>query len=463
MQIPSNKGTLPNWNKQTDSPQLFNMWIDREGMLNYTPSLQAIIALVTTRAIWETPYDNGSFIVVTNNEIYRVKTNGSKTLIKEILNSNEPVEITENSQNQVTIVDGNSAYVLSQRLPTTDANYFVILGESQGFALTNPGSCVIINSFTAILDVDSGIWQLSSANNALLYDPISQVQIDPQLEFPLALRNINNNLFIFGTAGIERWEPTLNVNIYLFPLQKDMNFKINFGAISQQCIVSNINTIYFLSSRYTPMQLDSKGYIELPMPDKSEEENGIAKTFSEYLDVAKVKGSFYTFRGNYFYQLTFSTSQISWVYCVNSGTFANVDDYIIGSCFTSEIVITANGVYSLSTIPASKKRSWKSEVIEMYKGTEPYRNTLSAAEARMAQGASESSYPENDILEYMALSISTDRKTFGNSVRIPLGTSGQFNARTIWRLNITGQYITFLIEYFGDYPLTIESFHATIK
>ncbi len=462
--VPLNKATLPNWNRQTDSPKLFNMFIAKDGIANFTPKLNLIAPFLTARAIWETSYDGGSFIVVTNNEIYRVKESGSRTLIAEILNSSQHVEMTENSQNQVTVVDGDFAYVISQRIPPSSPDFFKTLGEAQGFALTNPGSCCSINSFTVILDIDSGIWQISSANNALIYDPDAQILIDPQLEFPLAVRNMNNNLFIFGSSGMERWEPTLNVNIYLFPLQKDMNFKKNFGGISTASIVSNIETIFFLSSRYLPMQVTAQGVVPLPIADgQQEDESGIAKFLSEYTDVKKAIGSFYTLRGNFFYQLTFPDTPDAWVYCINSRTFANVDDYIVGSAFTSEVVITSDGVYRLDIIPDTKKRMVILENIDPYDGAKTFRKVLSAVEARMAQGADNGAYLATDVPEYMALSISLDRRSYSNSVRIPIGNVGQRNARTIWRTNLSGQYFTLKFEYYGAYPLTIEAVYAELN
>ena len=454
--IPITRGSLPNWNKQTDAPELFNMFIDKEGVMNFTPSLNLLVSMPESRAIWETPYDGGAYIVVTDNEIYRVKSSGSATLLSEILNTSLPVEMTENARNQVTMVDGKHAYVIDQRAGTV-----TILTEANGFALTNPGSCCTLNNFTVVLDTDSGIWEISDANNALEYDAVAQILIDPQLEFPLAVRNMNNNLFIFGTAGIERWEPTLNINIYLFPLQKDQNFKVNFGAISTQCIVSNINTIYFLSSRFVVMQITSGGCQNVPLVDPKEDENGIAKTFSEYPDVNQAIGSFYTFRGNYFYQLTFPVSKITWVYSVNSATFANTDDYIIGSAYVTEVVLTRDAVYTLGLLPAVKARRWISDAMQSYPGTQTFRQVCSSAEVRMAQGMDETPAPSEPDL--IALSVSLDRETWSNSVSIPIGSIGQRNARTIWRTNLSGQYFTFKLEYYGAYPLTIESFFADIN
>lgn len=447
-------GSLPNWNVQVDNPELFNLFVNKAGQLNYTPGLDLKLSLPGVRAIWETPFEGGCYILVTDDEIWRVKENGSKKLLYGILDSAQTVDITENLQNQLTIVDGDKAYVIEQR----NLDTVTVLSPTNGFTLGNPGSCCMINSFTVVLDVDSGYWQISDANNALQYSAIRINAIDSALFTPVAVRTINNNLFIFGSAGIERWEPTLNVNVYLFPLQKDMNFKINFGAISTASVVSNVNTIYFLSSRFIPMMINAQGFQSLLPPNEKEDESGIARELQAYPDVYSAQGAFYSFLGNFFYQITFAESQKTWVYCVNSKTFSNTDDFIIGAAFTTQYVITPAGFYELSTTPDSKKRYWIGEDIQVYKGQQNYRNVVNGVEARATQGSVQSQRPE-----YLSLAASIDRRTWSNDVRLAMGLVGQFNYRTIWRTNIACQYFKPRISYYGDYPLTIEAVDINVK
>jgi hypothetical protein len=452
-------GSLPNWNTQISSPQLFNMFVDKEGILNYTPSLVQKVSLVDCRAIWETSYDGGCYIVVTTSGIYRTKLNGSQVLLYSILDSEQPVDITENLQNEVTVVDGNYAYVIQQRASDT----VTILSPTQGFALQKPTSCCTINSFSVILDGPTGIWQISAPNNALSFDPEQQQEINSQLFIGMAVREMNDNLFIFGTGGIERWEPSLNVNTYLFPLQKDTNYEIDFGAISMRSVVSNANTIYFLSSRFLPMKLTSSGLStlwpqDLGKDNANQDENGIARALSILPDVEDCIGSFYTFRGNLFYQMTFVTSEVTWVWNDNANRYANTDDYIIGSGFKTEVVLLSDGVYQLSLDPARKARVWVGDTNNIYKGPVPMRGRLNGVELRQTQGTEQSTIPE-----YVELQLSIDRRTWTNNVRIPMGQTGEFNYRTVWPCNISAQYITPKIQYFGTYPFTIEAVDMTIN
>lgn len=453
MQIPINTGSVPNWNTQIDNPELFNLFVTKDGNITYTPGLDLKTALANCRAVWETPFDNDSYIVVTNSAIYRIKPNGTKKELYQIINSTLAVDITENLRSQVTVTDGKTAYVIDQE----NNDKVTILSEAQGFDLKNPGSCTMVNSFTLILDIVTGIWDISDPNNALVYGTFGPQAIDPNLATPLAVRSINNNLFIFGTGGIERWEPTLNTNTYLYPLTKDMNFEIDFGAISTSCIVANISTIYFLSSRYIPMQYTAQGFKAI-VPAGDVDGAGIAKEISQYPDVTRAMGAFYSFRGNLFYQLTFLESAKTWLYSINSNTFSNTDDFIIGGARINEFVITPDGFYELSLTPDDKHRYWIGGDTQIYKGNENYRNQVTGAEVRMTQGSEQLERPE-----YLSLAVSVDRRTWSNYVRLRMGMVGEFNYRTLWQMCIACQYFKPRVDYYGTYPLTIEAFEININ
>jgi hypothetical protein len=452
--VPINSGSLPDWNEQLNDPKLFNMFVDSENKLQFMPDLSRIGLVSECRAIWETRFDGGSYIVVTDDEIYRIKKNGSISYSISILNSSLPIEITENLKNQITIVDGKNAYVLEQQ----NSDNFIILGPSNNFNLTNPGSCRTINSFTIVLDTNTGLWQISNANDALNYDSKNIQQITPQIGQPIAVRVNNNNVFFLGSSGIEKWMPTQSANIYLFPIQKNMDFEVNVGALSQSSITSNLNAIYFLSSRFIPMQLTSQGCTPLPLQDKEKQITGIAKIISNYVDNDKCYGSFYSFKGNDFYQLSFLNENITWVYCLNSGTFSNTNDYIIGSAFKSEIVITRNGVYSLNIGNQNKEIEFISDTYYPKRKIENNLSLLNGIEIELTQGLE-----QNEIPEYLGFSLSVDRKTWSNTVRTQLPKVGQTQNRTRIQTNRAGRYFTFRFKYFGSQRFTIESMNAYIE
>lgn len=451
-------GTLPNWNKQLNSPELFNLFVGSSGQLYPTPVLRQLAALTNCFAMWYSNYDGGVYIVCTDTALFRILSSGAVTLLTTIASpANAVVEITENFSNQLTITNGIQAVVYDQVTATT-----TILGATQGFDINNPISCTTLNGFTVIIGADNR-WNISGVNNALVYDAASTQKIDPSLVRALAVKTLDNNLFIFGTAGIERWEPTLNVNQYLFPLQKDMGFKNNFGAIATNAIYSDINNIYFLSSRFAPMALSAREGVR-ELQSKGQPVDGIANIFADYNNVRNVRTAIFTYRSNYFFQLNFEDEEINWVYCVNSQTWCNTDDFIIDSYSIGEAVLKSDGIYILDTpsnYPVFKRRRWVSPKNNAYKGQVPSRGLLNGVEVQIAQGqsvASQSSTPE-----VMYLSISPDNVSWSNQVTRNIGQTGQTQYKTRWQTNFTASFFALKLEYFGTLDLTIEGVDAIIN
>jgi hypothetical protein len=463
LEIPINKGSQPNWITRLGGAENkgiygnFNMFVGESGFCYSTPRLNPIAPnspLLNIRAIWYTPFDGGSYIVVTSNTVFRVFTTGVYNIISNIVFSNLAVQMDENIQNQITLVDGLSAYVIDQRNAT-----FVKLNQTaNGFNLTAPISVVVINTFTIVLDGATNSWIVSSPNNALVYPPLTTVPtIESQLTQAISLETLDNNLYIFGTTGIERWEPNLNTNTYAFAFIRDNNFRVDFGAISTNCVIrgsaGSNSRIYFLSSQYVPMALTTSGLQRLP---EKGNQTGIARILSEYPDVDLGLGSFYSWSGNYFYQLTFPQTGIAWVYAQNSETWSQSDDLIVSASPATEIVATQDGLFSLSFNRIAKHRRFQSPRITNYKGRAPFRNLLQGAEAKIVQGEL-----TNDP-QSLEMTVSIDSESWLNTIARPLGPTGQRNNVVTWNMNLAAYEFTFRLDYFGDLDLTLESFNATI-
>lgn len=444
--VPLNSGSKPDWNTRLGYPRLFNMFVGESGSIYCTPAMRAIASINNISAIRFTAFETGSYIVATPTSILRVSLNGAISFIASIVASGQPIQMAENLRNQIGIADGRFGYVFDQA-----ANTFTLLTEgAHNFAIANPISLVVLNSFMVWLG-ENGRWQPSNPNNALAYDPLAVKEIDSSLTSAKCISTLYNNLYIFGSTGIERWEATLQTNIYLFPFQKDNNFRRDFGALSTSCVVNAINKIYFLSSLYVPMALTPQGEVILP---EQQAMTGFARIISQFPDKEKTMGSFYSFRGNFFFQMTFEQEGVAWVYNQNSNTIAEVDDLIVGTAypFKNETVIKRDGVYELTLDQATKNREFRSDRVVSYKGQQNVRNLLNGIEIRIVQG-----FPQVIEPQFLDLSLSRDSQSWMNVVRIPMGETGRRNALSIWRSNVGFQYeITTKIQYYGSYNFVIE-------
>ncbi len=455
VEIPINKGTVPNFEVRLGYPKIFNMFVGEMEKIYCTPWLSKInnnLQVIDNRAMLQTTFGNGSYLVVTSSHLVRVDFTGHVTVIHEIKNNGNPVQMAENLQNQVGIVDGKNLYVYDQN---TDS--FHILSEGDGFTFKTPISIVVVNAIAVVLDFDTGSWAISDPNQMLTFPPLDNVaQISSALTQASTLATLDDNLYIFGTTGVERWVPNSGNNPYLFPFAKDNNYRVDFGSLATNGVQRGFNEIYLLSSKFIPMIVNVQGSKDLACP-------GFAKIIESYSDNVKVQSSFYTYLGNYFFHLYFPESMISWVYCTNTNTWANGDDHIVASVPRQPVVCTDQGIYNLTddnSFAVSKLRMIQSERIKNYMGTEPYRELLNSVEAQVIQGFIQSSTIEP---QHLNLKISFDSESWSNTVTALLGETGQRNSLTIWRCNIAAKEFTFNIQYQGTYNLTIDKVTAILK
>lgn len=462
--IPINRGTRPDWSTRLGYPQLWNMFAGDSEFIYSMPWLNSFTAEALTggRAAHYTPFSGGSYIVVCNTMIYRVLRTGNIAIVATITFSGKAVQIDETISNQIIIVDGLKAYVIDQ--PKGEG--FYVLNETDNtFIFKTPISVLVLNNIGIILDHETNGWAISSANNLLEWPVLENVpKVGNSLTQGISLESLGNNLYIFGTTGIERWEVNNNTNPFSFAFVKDDNFRKDIGALSTNCVIRGIDKIYFLSSKYLPSELSANGVV--PLADI-----GTAKIISQYPHLEKSSGSFYTFRGNYFYHLTIPESGIAWVYCENSKTMGLSDDLVLGALPNNEVVITDAGIFNLGLTPIgtttrSKKRMWISERMTDYKGIEPYRATLTGFEVRMVQGQLQqpeiAGVLQPVVDQFLYLTFSLDSITWLNTVPRYIGKTGEFEAVVTWRMNLTAYEFTAKVEYWGELDFVIEKVNATI-
>ena len=463
--IPINKGTIPDWNTRLGYSNLLNLFVGESGFLYSSPGLEAIpssegIQLSDIRQIHYTRFLGGTYIVITSTAVYRVLPSGGVvSQVGVIENSGLPVQVDENIDEQIGIVDGRSMYVYIQK-----TGVFEQLTEADNeFLVKKPISITILNNIAIVLDGETDGWYISSPNNMLDWPVLDFVpSIDSSLTKAVGLETLNNNLYIFGSTGIERWEPVYNTSPYLFPFAKDNNFRTDFGALSTNGIMrgatKSLSRIYFLSSQFVPMALTSQGISQLP-DDKNM--TGMAKIISEYEDVNTSFCCVVSVRGHYLVYFSFPSKNLSWVFCENSDAWAQFDEVIVSSLPTQEVLATKDNIFNAlpTVIPdVTKHRRFQSERFTAYKGTAPYRGLISGIECRMVQGQRQS-----QTTQQLELTLSIDSESWLNTVTRPLPRVGKRNGIVVWQMNLAAYEYTIRLDYYGDMDITIEKVIATIQ
>ena len=94
----------------------------------------------------------------------------------------------------------------------------------------------------------------------------------------------------------------------------------------------------------------------------------------------------------------------------------------------------------------------------MYKGVQPWRSSMLGFDVQIIQGIL-----HNDK-EELELSFSLDgQQTWTNIVNRPIGKTGERNAQTTWKMNITGKEFTPRVSYYGSLPITIKQIFAIVR
>lgn len=453
-----NKGTLPDWNTRLGYPQIINFFVGQSGSLYTSPWLnqfQTNAPQINTRAMHISNYKGGSYFTVTNSNILQIQFNGTYKIIAQIKNSKRLVQITENIRGQIGITDGKNFYAYDQETMS-----FAVIDIDQ---ITNPISCATLNNITIVLDGTTGKFMLSSPFNMFEFPVLDNVPtIESGIGSPLGIEILSNNIYFFGSIGIERWAPQQVNNAYLFPFSRDENFRQDNGALASNAITRGIDCIYYLSSKFTVNRLTVNSVEECGEPPLA----GMAKIISEYTDIEKCEASFFTFRSNYFCALTFPDTGVCWCYCQNSNTWSFISDLIIssvgreGAGTDAELVATKDGLFQLSTESngETKMRRFIGQRITNYKGLEPYRVAMNGFEVRMVQGLHQTVEPQ-----FLELTFSIDSKSWLNTVKREIGRTGERNAIITWKTNISAYEFTPRVDYYGPLDITIEKMTAIVK
>lgn len=451
IEIPINKGNRPDWQIRLGYPQALNLFVGESGYLYSTPGKTIIndrAPALNVRQIFHSAFKEGNTTAVNKTQVYQIYNNVSYSIVGMVKYSGKAVEIQDNDQNQIIITDGKNAYVYDQ-----NTEVFTTLGETQGFDIEKPIAVDVLNNVAYVLGED-GKLQASAPNNFLEFPVLDYVpEISSQSTKAVGLKVVKNNLFIFGTTGIDRWVPSSGNNPYIYPITKDENFHKDIGAISTNGMSKGIEEIYFLSNQYVPMVLSERG-----LSDLVEESEGIARIISQYPDANKCIVSFFQDKGHYFVSYTFPLSNVCWVYAVKSKSFTFWDDIILAGLNNYETIATPEGIFQLKLEPDYKHRSFTSELIRLYKGIEPNRMMLNSVEVQIIQGLNTLNDPQK-----LELTLSIDTESWTNTVDCYIGRTGERNALTQWGMSIAAQEVVYRVDYYGEMDLTISKIAALVN
>jgi hypothetical protein len=438
--IPLDIGSLPSVDLQVNNARLKNAFVNEKKELQLLPNLLLQTLSEGTRAILKSTYRD-RWIIVKFSEVSFYEE-GIITFVGNITHSTNPVRLEENLQNQVTIVNKTGAWVFSQQ-----ENTFLKLDTSNGFDIAEPADVTVLDTITIV--VGGNEWIVSEANNALVWNANEVKEGDTKLGDLTGVRALDNNLFIFGKGGVQRWVPSIERVPNSFPFTQDPTYRDEFGCISTASLLSENNEIFYLSKN---------GQIRRMTPYGGETitNDGISNIIGQYSDTTGSFGSYYYHKGYYLYQLTFPDTKEAWIYNSVAKKWSESDELIIGF---DELAIKDDGIYEFTSDYSDEYHEIviQTPYMETSSKNMTARSVMNSVILILTQGKSRLS-----SAQICDLQISKDNVLYGNRSRQKFSSVAKRLRQLRWYMNYTntGFSLRFTLQLRED--ITIETAQVTI-
>jgi len=408
------QGTNPAVDQQVDNSRLRNAFINSKSQLQLLPNISQLFNIQNARAIFKSTFKD-RIIVCTQREVFYIQ-NESIIKVGSITSTTKPIRMDENAQNQVTIVNGAGAWVFQQQT----GGFSKLNSDINGFDVDNPVDVCVLNTFTII--VGDGKWIVSVANNALIYNANSVQVIDNSMGNLTGCEDLNNNLFIFGDGGVQRWVPSIERTTADLPFSQDPTYRDDFGCIATASLITQNNELFYLSrgGQIRMMRSDGRGTITT---------DGIEAIINNYSDQSNSFGFYFYHKGFYLYGLSFPEENNTFIYCPLSKKWAEYDRIILGF---SDNALLSDGVYEFTN---DFSGDYTTVVIQTPyvtpKQNKMYgRSTLSSVLLEVTQGKG-----TVDIEQVCFLQMSKDNVLYGNRVKRKLSGIGNRLFQFRWFMN----------------------------
>lgn len=437
------RGSLPSEDIQTNNPRLVNGFVNRENEIELLPALLKRFSIANPKAIFGSTFNDRVF-VVTNDDVFYIES-GVLNEVGSILNSSFAVRIYENVRNQLCIVNGLRAYVIDQQVSLA----ILELGAANGFTLTNPRDVFALDDIMVIVGGTDRKWTISDPNNALSWQ--SQiVETDRIMKDLTGVRALDNNLFIFGEGGVERWVPTPLRVTQDFPFTKDPSYRDENGLVSTASLVGENNELFYLSTKGRIRRIGLDGHSTINPP-------GIQQIIREFSDLDNSTGSYFYFNGLWHYQLSFPSNADSFLYSSSTRKWCESTDLLRGNFEDGDLCILSDGVYELTDdySQAYKNILLQTDFFYPDKNDMGVRVRLNRVMLDLTQGKNET---QDD--QKVFLSLSKDNVAFGTTVGRFLSGVGKRLAQLRWYMNVPSNGFTLRFTGHFKSDITIKGCQA---
>jgi hypothetical protein len=251
--------------------------------------------------------DQTNLYGVIHDKVYEITFPGGVatfTTLGTILTTVNPMEAATNEAQQTLFVDGVDGWLWDPGVPS-----FTQVTAS-GFP-GQPESITYQDGYFIVSEGSTAKFFISGLNDGTSWDPLNFASIQSKPDIIVALANLHRRLYIFGKVSTEVW---YNAGAADFPFRRDNDSLLEYGCAAKNSVTVAEDKLFWLASHengslsvqmvlgYRPVQISTPTL-----------EDAIEK----YDTVSDAIGHSYENQGYTFYELTFPTQDITWVYNID--------------------------------------------------------------------------------------------------------------------------------------------------
>ncbi len=281
---------------------------------------------------------NDEMIAVVSSGVYSISHLLIATFVGNLQTSTGEVYITENNAGQIALSDGVNIYIYN---PNASPTFQIATIDFV------PGFLAFQDTRFICAAIGTATWRLSGFNDGLSWPDDAQhvgaFETKPdttQAAVPMPGRG--NMLFVFGNTVSEQWNDVGNA---LFPYQKNNSFNIDYGCINPSSIAYQGNFIVWIGVNEEAgpvVMFTSGGDIDEVSTD------GIDFKLGQLKNPEDCSGFLIKVDGHLFYQFTFPSDNISYLYDFGTKMFFTVTDENLNYHIARKIVFFNNTYYFVS-------------------------------------------------------------------------------------------------------------------
>lgn len=376
----------------------------------------------------------GKLIVVINDIVYTYDKTGYFNEVGKLHTHTGDVFIDENNVKQIAICDKKNIYLYDY-----DAGTFAQI--TMDF---KPGYVTFQDGYFIAPDIEKAQWRLSALNNGTSWPGASTGLFQTKSDNTVACVKVpgkGNQLLVMGSIVTESW---VNVGYRLFPYQRTSSFNIDYGCANPASIGTGEGFVAWvgINERSGAVIMYSTGGAPQQIST-----DGINFKLEQLTDPTDCAGFIYKQDGHVFYQITFRTDNVTYVYDFNTQKFFTMTDKNMDIHIAKDVAYFDNDFHFVSFVDGNLYKM--NSNITTYDGDEIPRirvcTTLRTADGSAFVGNRLAFIIEqgvNDTISRVDLSFSTDGgENFSSYAPMVLNSLGTYrNQIERWRFGYMNEF-----------------------